>query len=108
MSNSTVVEVWGSSKEAGGLYGVVKTRQFPPENNRSIGRFIKKWKKRFDSTGQRYEIHTQGSAKDEMENLAKTLSDAGKSLNDFPEKLANIFGWTGSLGVNANLLELAF
>ena len=34
-----------------------------------------------------FKTSVSGSAKEEMENLAKTLGEAGKSLNDFPEKL---------------------
>lgn len=34
-----------------------------------------------------FKTSVSGSAKDEMENLAKTLGEAGKSLTDFPDKL---------------------
>lgn len=60
-----------------------------------------------------FKTSVSGSAKEEMENLAKTLGEAGKSLNDFPEKLQIMTdtlnnNFAGLQGVIKNIGEETF
>ncbi len=58
MPKSTVVEIWGNSKDAGGLYGIIQTKRFPLEDRRTVGRFIKKWRRKIDAVGQQYDVQS--------------------------------------------------
>jgi len=65
MPKETIVEIWGVSKEPPSVYTMITQKVFDPNDIRAIGRFERKWQRKRDRRGEKYDIENYTIIKNE-------------------------------------------